>query len=160
MVSNHKISHCFPSQNTPKGNHMKYSNMLEIDLQGILQKNTKGRFLTMYEMLMNLFNGNFRPAERKSAELPLQKFHSKECDNLKQQLEATLNEDERKLLTKLLEAYTVESTYTDMDAFITGFRMAALIMVDVFHDKHDLLDNKEQFLRHLLHRPFKGTPLD
>ena len=112
----------------------------------------------MYETLMNLFNGNFSPAERKSEELPLRKFHSKECDKLKKQLEASLNEDEKNLLTKLLDTHTIESTYTDMDAFITGFRMAALIMVDVFHDKDDLLDNKEQFLRHLLHRPFHGTP--
>jgi len=112
----------------------------------------------MYEMLMNLFHGNFRPAERKSAELPLQKFHSKECEKLKKQLESSLNEDEKKLLAELLDAHTIESTYTDMDAFITGFRMAALIIVDVFHDKDNLLENKEQFLRHLLHRPFHGTP--
>ena len=112
----------------------------------------------MYETLMNLFNGNFKPAEQAYSELPLQKFHSKECDKLRKQLDSLLNEEEQKLLAKLLEEHVIESTYSDMNAFVTGFRMAALIMIDVFHDKDNLLENNEQFLRHLLHRPFHGTP--
>ena len=68
-----------------------------------------------------------------------------------------LNEDGRKLLDKLLEANSAENGYSDYDSFISGYRIATLLMVEVFHDKDNLLENREQYLRHLIHRPYKGT---
>ena len=68
-----------------------------------------------------------------------------------------MNEEEQKLLNDLLEKENADSTYSDMDAFVIGFRLTALIMVEVFHDKDDLLHDKEQYLRHMLQHPFRGA---
>jgi len=112
----------------------------------------------MYSTLLNLFDGNFDFHKRKHEELPLEKYHSKEYDKIKKQLDNQLNEDGRKLLNELLDTHVDGSNYSDTEAFINGFRIATMLMVEVFYDKDSILDNKEQYLRHMLHRPFKGTP--
>jgi hypothetical protein len=62
------------------------------------------------------------------------------------------------LLNDLLEEQASENAYTDMESFVTGFRLATMLMVEVFHDMDNLLENKEQYLRHLIHRPSRDTP--
>jgi len=44
----------------------------------------------------------------------------------------------RKRVTELLEAKNAESGFSDISTFISGFHLAAQIMVEVFHDKHNL----------------------
>ena len=112
----------------------------------------------MYSTLINLFNENLDLTKRVLPELPLQKHYQKECAKLKKQLTSSLNEEEQRLLEELLETNAYEGTYSDYEAFISGFRLAALLMVEVFHDKDNLLENKEQYLRHFIHCPYKGTP--
>ena len=107
----------------------------------------------MYPMLINLFNGNIDFTKRTLSDFPLQKHYQKECDRLKEQLDGLLNEDGRELLEELMEANTSEGRYSDYDSFISGFRFATLLMVEVFHDKDGMLENKERYLRHFVHRP-------
>jgi hypothetical protein len=106
---------------------------------------------------MNLFNGNITPGEQKPLEYPMRRYYDREFNKLREQLCGSLNEEEQALLSKLLDTGTSENVYSDIDAFIHGFRLAALLMVEVFHEKDGLLDDREQYLRHLLHRPFVGT---
>ena len=112
----------------------------------------------MYPMLINLFNGNIDFTKRTLPDFPLQKHYQKECEKLKKHLDGLLNEDERELLEELLEAGASEGRYSDYDAFISGFRFAALLMVEVFHGKDNMLGNNEQYLRNFIHRPYRGTP--
>jgi hypothetical protein len=127
-------------------------------LSRIFCKNNPERKMIMHTILMNLYKGNLNLSERKPTDFPLRKYHSRECDKLRKRLEGTLNEEEQKLLDDLLEEQTSDNTYTDMESFIVGFRLATMLMVEVFHDIDNLFENKEQHLRHMLHRPFVDTP--
>jgi len=112
----------------------------------------------MYSTLMNLYTGNLDFQKRNIEDFPLQKHHQREYDKIKRQLDNQLNEDGRKLLNELLDTHMDCKSYSDHEAFINGFRIATMMMVEVYYDKHNLLEDKEQYLRHMLHRPFKGTP--
>jgi len=136
---------------------MKYFIMLVAVFQVFCEKIREDGF-TMYPMLINLFNGNIDFAKRTLPDFPLQKHHQKEYDKLKKQLDGLLNEDGQELLEELLETSSSEGRYSDYDSFISGFRFAALLMMEVFHDKESMLENKEQYLRHFIHRPYRGTP--
>ena len=83
---------------------------------------------------------------------------TKTDNKLKKQLNSLLNEDGNKLLERLLEVSSLEQGYNGYDSFIVGYRLATLLMVEVFQDKDKLLENREQFLRNLIHRPYHGTP--
>jgi len=97
---------------------------------------------------MNLFNGNIRPAERKPLDFPLREHYSKEFNKLKEQLDCLLNEDNKELLNNLLDMQLSETEYSDYSSFIFAFRLAALLMIEIFHDKDSLLYNKENHLQH------------
>jgi len=61
------------------------------------------------------------------------------------QLDNLLNEDGRGLLFK---------SYNGAEAFINGFCIAIMLMAEVYYGKDNLIESKEHYLRHLLHRPF------
>ncbi|MCL2673721.1 MAG: hypothetical protein FWE92_00145 [Defluviitaleaceae bacterium] len=111
----------------------------------------------MYSTLINLFNENLDLTKRQLLDFPLREYHQKEHDKLRKQLDGMLNEDGQKLLDELLETSTHENQYYNYESFICGFRLAALLMVEVFHDKDNMLENREQYLRHLLNLPYRGT---
>ena len=110
----------------------------------------------MYTILMNLFNGNLKLSERPPSDLPMSDYYAKEFGKLKKQFDSLLNEEGQELLGELLETSAFESHYNDMDSFATGFRFGALLMVEVFQDKDDLILDKEQHLRYLIRRPIEG----
>ena len=111
----------------------------------------------MYETLINLYTGNLGLIKPQT-NFPLKKHYQREYDKLKKQLNNLLNEDSNKLLEKLLEVSSLESGYSNYDSFITGYRIATLIMTEVYHNKDSLFENREQYLRHFIHRPYVGTP--
>ena len=102
----------------------------------------------MYSTLINLFNENLDLTKRQLLDFPLREHYQQEHDKLQKQLEGMLNYDGQKLLDKLLDANTHENQYYSHESFICGFRLAALLMVEVFHDKDNTLENREQYLRH------------
>ena len=112
----------------------------------------------MYPILMNLFTGNLDFQKRNIKDFPLQKHHKREFDKIKNHLDSLLNEDGKELLNELLDTHNACKDYSDTEAFINGFRIATMLMVEVYYDKDNLLEIKEQYLRHFLHRPFVGTP--
>ena len=111
----------------------------------------------MYETLINLYTGNLN-LTRRLTHFPLQKHYEKEYDKLKKELDSWLNEDGRKLLDRLLDVSHLDSGNSSYDSFITGYRLATMLMVEVFRDKDKLLENREQYLRNLIYRPYHGTP--
>ena len=111
----------------------------------------------MYETLINLYNGNL-DLTKPLTDFPLKKHYQKEYDELKKRLNNLLNEDGNKLLERLLEVNSLEIGYTNYDSFITGYRIATLLMVEVYQDKDKLLELREMYLRNLIHRPYHGTP--
>jgi len=104
----------------------------------------------MYSTLINLFNENLDLTKRTLLDFPLREHYLKEHDKLQKQLDSMLNEDGQKLLDKLLETNTHESQYYSYESFICGFRLAALLMVEVYHNKDNMLENNEQYLRHFM----------
>ena len=98
----------------------------------------------MYETLINLFNGTLKIGERQFTEFPLREHYQEEFDKLKKQLDNLLDEDGRELLDGLLEANTSENLYSNYDSFIAGYRIATLLMVEVYHNKDRLIKNREQ----------------
>jgi len=126
-------------------------------LQGFC-KNNPERNMIMYQTLMNLYTGNLNFQKRTIKDFPLQKYHDKEYDKIKNKLDNMLNEEGQRLLNELLDTHIGCKNYSDYEAFINGFRFAAMLMVEVYYDEDNLLENKEQYLRHMLHRPFRGTP--
>ena len=112
----------------------------------------------MYPTLMNLYTGNLNLQKRNIKDFPLQKHHQKEYVKLKKQLDNLLDKNGQKLLSDLLEVSMLESGYSNYDSFIVGYRLATLLMVEVFQDKDKLLENREHYLRNLIHRPYHGTP--
>lgn len=107
---------------------------------------------------MNLFTGNLNFQKRNIEEFPLEKYHDKEYEKIKSKLDSLLNEEGKELLRELLDTHATCSNYSDIEAFANGFRLATMLTVEVFYDKDNLLEIKEQYLRHMLHKPFKGTP--
>jgi len=108
----------------------------------------------MYPTLMNLYMGNLNLAKLNTEDFPLQKYHEEEYDKIKEQLDKLLDDYGRKLLNELLDKHICGKSYSDTEAFINGFRIATMMMVEVYYDKDNLLETKEQYLRHMLHRPF------
>ena len=111
----------------------------------------------MYSTLINLFNENLDLTKRQLLDFPLREHYQQEHDKLQKQLDGVLNKDGQKLLDALLEANTHEKQYYSYESFICGFRLASLLMIEVFHDKDNMLENKEQYLRHFNHQ-YKGMP--
>ena len=61
-------------------------------------------------------------------------------------------------MNQLLDTHVGGCDYSDIEAFANGYRLATMLMVEVFYNKDNILENKEQYLRHMLHKPFVGTP--
>ena len=106
---------------------------------------------------MNLYNGNIDFQKRTIDQLPIEKYHDEEYDKIKNHLDELLDDDGRKLLNELLDIHVNGSDCSSIDAFTKGFRVATMLMVEVYYDNDNLLESKEQYLRNFLHRPFGGT---
>lgn len=102
---------------------------------------------------MNLYAGNLNLTKQNIEDFPLQKHHEEEYDKIKEQLDKLLDDDGRELLNELLDNHVYGKDYRDTEAFISGFRVATMMMVEVYYDKDNLLEIKEQHLRHMLNRP-------
>ena len=136
---------------------MKYSIMFVYAFSRHSAQKLEGK-INMYQTLMNLYYGNLDFQKRTREQLPLEQYHSKEYDRIKNHLETMLDEDGKKLLNELLDAHVDGSDGSSIDAFTKGFRVATMLMVEVYYDNDNLLENKEQYLRNFLHRPFVATP--
>lgn len=58
--------------------------------------------------------------------------------NAEEKLRAALNDSEKELLSALLEAQGAVNHLTNIDTFVCGYRLGALMTMDVFNGKQDL----------------------
>ncbi len=92
----------------------------------------------MGKILKALANGGFCTqtiTEKRSPE------HQKACDKaytLLEQMEKRLDGEERELLDKAFDSLTTEHCYSEANQFVRGFRLGALIMLEI-------LENREEF---------------
>ena len=68
-------------------------------------------------------------------------------DRLEEQLEGLLDEQGRKLLQRLLEARNGADGALAHGSFCHGFKMATLIMAEVFMDKESEMRDKKYYWR-------------
>ena len=87
------------------------------------------------DTIRELFYGNIHPFER-----DIQK--DSEADELNKliirhdaALKATLNEQEAQILEKLKDALTEQSSLSECEGFINGFRLGVRLMVESFYDR-------------------------
>ena len=87
------------------------------------------------DTIRELFYGNIHPYER-----DIQK--DSEADELNKliirhdaALKATLNEQEAQILEKLKDALTEQSSLSECEGFINGFRLGVRLMVESFYDR-------------------------
>ena len=92
----------------------------------------------MNSILVDLYTGNLNISEREPLSSPLRKLYLKEYNKLKEQFDCLLNEKEKLLLNELLEAKNSEMGVSDIGAFISGFRLAVLLMIEVLYSKRHL----------------------
>ena len=58
--------------------------------------------------------------------------------NAEEKLRAALNDSEKELLNALLEAQGAVNHLTNIDRFVCGYRLGALMTMDIFDEKQDL----------------------
>ena len=98
-------------------------------------------------MLEQLYNGNVGPAHMPPYETESSKYYSEKADRLEEQLEELLDEQGRKLLRKMLEMKNASSCALTYGCFSHGFKMATLIMTEVFMDKESEILDKDLYWR-------------
>ena len=84
----------------------------------------------MRKTLQNLYYGNLRPCERRmvpSSELRRAVDTINHCED---QIEEQLNDEGKKLLTKMSEAQQTADNIMALENFILGFRLGARIMLE------------------------------
>ena len=84
------------------------------------------------DTIRELFYGNIHPYER---DIP----KDSECDKLNKliirhdaALKATLNKQEVEILEKLKDALTEQSSLSECEGFVNGFRLGVRLIVEVF----------------------------
>lgn len=96
-------------------------------------------------MLEQLYNGNVGPAHMPTYETESSKYYSEKADGLEEQLETLLDDQGRKLLRKMQEMKNAASCALTYGCFSHGFKMATLIMVEVFMDKESEVLDKDLY---------------
>ncbi len=95
----------------------------------------------MNSILEEFAKGNISPEPR---------FYSKDCDygrkmkelcDIQEELLASLNEEQKKLLIDLNAVQDQICSLSSIDKFIYGYRLGTLMTMEVFSDKENLLAN-------------------
>ena len=83
-------------------------------------------------IIETLYYGNIAPFEKyfeRSSEFA---GYMKEISESEEKLLAALNEEERQVLTQLIEAESRLSCFSELEHFVEGFRLGAMFMLDTF----------------------------
>lgn len=94
---------------------------------------------TMGKILEALYEGNLLAEpiiEKRSKE------HQKACDfafGMLEEFSAKLNEDEKETLDKIVNALTNENQYYATDRFVRGYCLGALMMMEIFEKRDELI---------------------
>lgn len=101
----------------------------------------------MREILEALYEGklNAEPAIEKRS-----KRYQKACDDayaLIEELSGKLGQEDRELLEKAVNALNGENYCYTVDRFVRGYRLGALMMLEIMEDREDFILNREANIR-------------
>lgn len=89
----------------------------------------------MQKILEAFANGELRVEADISKRSPEHQKASKRCDELEEKVREKLEDEEgQKIFDELMGALAFESSYYAQERFIRGFRLGALMMIEVFSD--------------------------
>lgn len=92
----------------------------------------------MESILKALFNGKINPSARNSVKDSEHQLLTKKIDEERAYFKDMLSPESYKRLEELENLYLSSSDMEDYAAFSYGFRLAVLLMVDVFASKSEL----------------------
>ncbi|MFT9078651.1 DUF6809 family protein [Ethanoligenens sp.] len=85
----------------------------------------------MKSILTELYNGNVYPFERICPTDPAYRSINREISEIKQYLKGKLSDEDKQQLENLENLHCQSTTMELTDTFIYGFRLAALMMIEV-----------------------------
>ena len=89
----------------------------------------------MQKILEAFANGELRVEADVEKRSPEHQKVSERCNELEKKVREKLgDEEDKKLFDKLMEAMMYESSYYAQERFIRGFRLGALMIMEVFSD--------------------------
>jgi hypothetical protein len=86
----------------------------------------------MKSILEELYNGSVYPAEQVCPTDPEYRIVNREIGEIKQYLKGKLSEEDKQRFEELEELFCRSSSMESTDIFVCGFRLAALIMIEVY----------------------------
>lgn len=88
----------------------------------------------MQKILEALANDALRVEADEKQRTPEHQRVSDLCSKLEDRMEARLEGEDKKLFDEMMSAFTYESSYYAQERFIRGFRLGALIIMEIFAD--------------------------
>ncbi|MDN4067935.1 hypothetical protein QYF50_08525 [Paenibacillus vini] len=86
----------------------------------------------MKSILEELYRGNLNPQERMVPTVPEYRLLNRKTSDLMEELKQRFSEDDFKVLEKILDLNGESNSILTSEAFVQGFRMGVLVMIEVF----------------------------
>ncbi|WP_018751155.1 DUF6809 family protein [Paenibacillus sanguinis] len=86
----------------------------------------------MKSILERIYYGNLNPEERVVPTDPEYRLLNRKVSDLMEEVKQRFSEDDFATLEKILDMNGESSSMVTSEAFVQGFRMGALVMVEVF----------------------------
>ncbi|RCX19727.1 hypothetical protein DFP94_104181 [Fontibacillus phaseoli] len=86
----------------------------------------------MKSILEELYRGNLNPQERMVPTAPEYRLLNRKISDLMEELKQRFSEDDFKALEEILDLNGESNSMLTSTAYVQGFRMGALVMVEVF----------------------------
>ncbi|MEK5477669.1 DUF6809 family protein [Paenibacillus sp. FSL R5-0407] len=87
----------------------------------------------MKSILEELYRGNLNPQERMVLTVPEYRLLNRKISDLMEELKQRFSEDDFKVLEKILDLNGESNSMLTSEAFVQGFRMGVLVMIEVFY---------------------------
>lgn len=87
----------------------------------------------MKSILVELYNGSVYPAEQICPTVPAYRPVNREIGEIKQYLKDKLSDEDKQRFEELENLYCRSSSIEMTDTFVCGFRLAALMMIEVYN---------------------------
>ncbi|MBQ4900693.1 hypothetical protein KB559_17800 [Paenibacillus sp. Marseille-P2973] len=86
----------------------------------------------MKSILEELYRGNLNPQERMVPTVPEYRLLNRKISDLMEELKQRFSEDDFKVLEEILDLNGESNSMLTSEAFVQGFRMGVLVMIEVF----------------------------
>lgn len=86
----------------------------------------------MKSILEELYRGNLNPQEQMVPTIPEYRLLNRKISYLMEELKQRLSEDDFKAIEEILDLNGESNSMLTSEAFVQGFRMGALMMMEVF----------------------------